>query len=211
GQGLPGARLESTPMIFSYGDAVVGSIGNAQRFFIRNAGTATSGAIAFSAFSGTNAGDFTLSGDLCTGKTLLPNSTCTATITFVPPALGPRSGGIQVSATPGGTLMIGLSGNGVTAMPLMIAPTTRTYGAAPNMSTGMPVPFVVTNPNASPSGIITATVSGSNASEFVINGDRCTGHRIGRLSSCTIGVSFDPLTLGTKGATLSVASDAGDD
>jgi hypothetical protein len=210
GGGTPGARIVAIPMGFNFGDAVVGSIGNAQRFFIQNAATATSGAVAFSAVTGANASDFVLSGDTCAGHALGPMAVCTATITFVPGALGLRSAMVQVSATPGGMLSLPLMGTGVSTMPLMIQPTSRNYGATPNMTTGLPVPFQITNPNPSPSSVLTATITGPNASEFSINGDACTGHRVHRFTSCTVGVSFDPLTIGDKSATLMVTGSGGE-
>ena len=48
---------------------------------------------------GANAGDFAKSSDTCSGATLLPNGTCTSSVTFTATATGNRSGSLALRDT----------------------------------------------------------------------------------------------------------------
>jgi List-Bact-rpt repeat protein len=210
GIAIQGARLVAVPSSFNYGNAVTGSPGNAQSFTIYDNGASASGPLTVGMISGTDAADFAVTLDACTGIALTPTTTCAVTVTFAPSTIGAKVAQLSISAQPGGVVSIPFNGSGVPAMPLVIMPAMRNYGSAASMSLGMPVPFVIENPNPSPSGIIAASLTGPNANEFEISGDGCTGTRLPRAGTCTLGVAFNPLAVGNKSASLVIAAGPGE-
>jgi Ca2+-binding RTX toxin-like protein len=54
-----------------------------------------------------------------------------------------------------------------------------------------------------------ATLGGSNASEFAISSNTCTGANLGIGATCTVGVKFTPSGLGGRSATVSIAGNGG--
>ncbi len=54
------------------------------------------------------------------------------------------------------------------------------------------------------------TVTGANSADFAVSGGTCaSGGTVTGSASCTIGVEFDPSALGSRAATLSIATSAG--
>lgn len=69
--------------------------------------------------------------------------------------------------------------------------------------------LTVTNYGRIPLNISSASLSGSNSSNFIINSNNCTN--LTYFSSCTIGISFKPKkTKGAKTASLTIVSDSFD-
>ncbi len=76
---------------------------------ITNSGDATSGALTF---SNTNPSEFTIQGNTCTGATLTGGSSCTVDVLFNPTAGGNRTGTLTIGGTPGGSVMLAMTGKG---------------------------------------------------------------------------------------------------
>ena len=60
----------------------------------------------------TTGGEFVKSVDTCI-STLIGTASCTFTVTFAPVVTAPASASLQISANPGGTINVILSGHGV--------------------------------------------------------------------------------------------------
>lgn len=87
---------------------------------------------------------------------------------------------------------------------ISISPTAHNFGIVPNQTSSTNFTFTIDNTglvaanNCSP-----AIVSGTNSTEFSILSDNCSTNNLGAGSSCTIDVSGDPTSKGTKTASLS--------
>lgn len=66
--------------------------------------------------------------------------------------------------------------------------------------------YTITNTGGSDLTIGTLTITGTNASEFAIKNDNCSGKTIGSGKSATFDVAFYPATSGSKTASVSIPS-----
>jgi hypothetical protein len=147
---------------------------------------------------------------------------CTVQIQFTPLTLTPaaKEGILTVTATPGGTLQIALTGTAVPALsvtgPVEIATaldgskslTVASTSVASTTATSVTVTY--TNDSHAPqTGLLLSTLSGKDASEFRLTDDGCTGTRVVSGGTCTVALSFAPKTVGTKTATIAVSGSPG--
>ncbi len=95
-----------------FGNVYVGTTSAAQTFTISNVGTGNL-AISTVLINGPDNTSFIITGDTCSGGTILPSTTCTVQAAFSPSTLGSKSANIQITfSTPAAlTLTIPLSGN----------------------------------------------------------------------------------------------------
>lgn len=151
---------------------------------IRNVGTANTGMIAL-ALELPNP-DFAIIGSDC--GTLVPDGLCHVQIRFTPTAVGSRGQSLRVSATPGGSIGVGLIGVGLSPALLAISPTFSDFGTAPP---GVQVTrsFTVTNSGQSASGAVGVTVTGQDAQDFSIAQNNC-GAALAGGASCTVVIRF---------------------
>jgi hypothetical protein len=141
--------------------------------------------------TGSDAPDFNLSG--C-GSNVNGGGNCTASVTFSPSSVGPKSAMLQIDGD-----SVALSGTGVD--PVTVQPTDLTF-ADQHVGTNSPAqPITVTN-NQGQS--ITVNVSG-NPADYNVNASDCTGHQLGgNGATCTISVAFSPNSQGQHNETLTV-------
>lgn len=82
------------------------------------------------------------------------------------------------------------------------------FGNVP-VGTSAPAQTVtVTNDGAANLVIGAITVGGTNPEDFVKEADGCSGHTLAPTGQCTVQVSFVPISIGDKNATLVIPSDA---
>lgn len=74
-------------------------------------------------------------------------------------------------------------------------------------SVGTPVPVLFTASQATT--IAGVAVTGTDASDFRVTRDGCTGLELAAAASCSVWVDFDPLAAGTRTASLSVTDSSG--
>ena len=67
-------------------------------------------------------------------------------------------------------------------------------------------PFTIKNNGTGSLVVGTISLAGTNATEYAIVTDGCSGQTLSYLASCTLQVSFNPTTTGTKSATISIPS-----
>ncbi len=113
GSCLSPASLVASPPSSAFGPVLVGQSSNVTTFTIRNAGQQTSGKIVVTS----NNTDFVVqsgsAGDCISGTTTLAASaSCAVRVVFAPKRAGPSSAQITVSATPGGSSVVAMSGTG---------------------------------------------------------------------------------------------------
>ncbi len=116
--GLTGTGTASaagiSPPSLAFSAQNVGTTSAVQPVTITNTGMANLilGAVAI---GGTNPGDFGKNADTCTGATIMPNGTCTVSVTFTPAAAGSRSASLTFTDNAADTPQsVGLGGTGAT-------------------------------------------------------------------------------------------------
>ena len=164
GVGLAPASLTIDPVSGSFATTTVGATGGSQIFTITNGGGLPAGGttgIAV-AVTGTQAGDFVTSANMCTGV-LMPGASCKVTVTFKPSAAGARSATLGATATPGGASSVTLSGTGVAAAALRVAAASGSSAAFGSVVSGTSATqtFTVTNSGGQASSAITIAASGA--------------------------------------------------
>lgn len=229
GTGAGAATLSTADVETTFTNTAVLSTTTAPlTFTFANAADAmTTGPLAVSVLNGTAVvPDFTITGGTCLTGTqslgLEEDDDCTVIVKFKPRSLTTpaKTGTLTVTATPGGTATVVLRGTAVAA--LSVSNATGGVGAiasgAYNVSNstsvsgaGTSVTVTFTNEtNAPTTGILSASLTGTNAAEFRVTDDQCTGIRRNGGQSCTVELLFKPTTQGAKTATLTVSGTPGD-
>lgn len=198
----PIISFNPTPPI-NLGSQGVGSASSPMTVTITNTGNAnlTFGAQSFSAFTGLNAGDFTIAGgnDLCATQTVLPGANCTVAITFTPSVVG--SEGATLNMNGNVTASAALTGIGQ-AGALSTSPTTLTFPATVVGQHSPTQTFTLTN--AGP-GIVTISNIQTFGDFSQSNACGTTLGISGPAASCVFTVTFTPTqTSGLNGRTGSI-------
>ncbi len=176
---------------------------------ITNDGAQKSGALTVSVG---DAVTFPASADMCSGMSLDPGASCTLTIKFQPAASGVKSSTLTVSATPGGTATVMLTGTAVDPGALSLMPDHATFDPIQQGQVGAETLFLVKNTGGAATTTLAATLTGTSAGEFKLSTDGCTGMTLAGGASCMVGVKFAPTTagsVGVEGAVVQVAATTG--
>jgi mono/diheme cytochrome c family protein len=171
--------------------------------------TVSSAAVTFTSatVSGANAGDFGVSSNSCNGA-VNPGS-CQVGVSFHPSAAGARAATLTIAsnATNGATKSVSLTGTGAVvstgsgqlSVPATIALPDTAVGAQSAAST-------LTLTNVGTAAVSVSGVTSSNAAEFPLVSNGCTGANVQPGSTCQVSVAFKPSTAGTRSATITVSS-----
>ncbi len=200
------ARLVVTPASFDYGSVAVGGSAS-ETFQVANAGEEASGAVDLSV-DGSDAIDFALGASGC-GAPLAAGTSCQVEVVFAPGTSGPKSAELKLSAAPGGTASVLLTGAALAAGALAIDPPSADFGQVASGTTSPPITLTVTNNGAENANNLAVSIGGSDASEFTKTDD-CAGQPLAAGQSCAVSVELAPsAAAGPREATLTVTSDAG--
>jgi hypothetical protein len=199
----PAPELTVSPSSFDFGYQAIGTTSGIESFALTNPGTAP---LAINSVQLATGQVFKIGANSC-GSSIAAGGGCSVSLTFDPNAAGSASDAIQISyGSPATTFSISLSGNGATPV-AALSPTPVTFGNRTMPGTSRAVATLTNSGNAPLSGI-SASISGTNAGDFAISSDRCTGVILPTDSSCLITVSFTPKAKGFRTATLSIADNA---
>ena len=134
-------------------------------------------------------GDFTLTGDTCSGTQVGAGGTCTFGVIFTPSQTGIRTGKAVITddaVTP--TQSLNLSGTGIIVTPT-VSPTLLPFGKV-QVGTISPAQTVtLTNSNLVPVVFTSISISGP----YAITADSCDGS-VPASSNCQVSVTFNPVT-----------------
>lgn len=141
-----------------------------------------------------------------------PGATCLVSVTFAPKTFGPLSGSLEMTFCAAGdtpcapitTSGVALSGEGVHADALSLAPTTLTF-ASTQLGTSSPTQTVTLTNGSEQTSITGLTLGGAAPNEFAIAHDGCTGTDLAPGATCSFDVSFAPGQTGVRSATVTVA------
>lgn len=207
GTGNP-PRITMTPSTMTFGSQAVGTTSSTQQVTVANAGPGdlTVGQGTF-IIAGTNATDFSQT-NTC-GSSLPSGSSCTVYITFAPTGSGTRSASLEVIGSQGTVPLAtaSLSGTG-NALTVSLSASTLSFGNQTVGSTSPSQSLTITNNG---SGTVTfgsaaISISGANAADFSETAG--CGSSLAPGASCTVVVSFAPIALGGRSATLSINDNA---
>src|ERR1035437_324424 len=141
------------------------------------------------------------------GSTIAAGSSCSISATFNPTASGSASDAVQMSyGSPATIQSISLTGSGATPLAIL-SPAQLSFGnqAMPGSTTAV---ATLTNSGNAPLSNIFAGISGTNAADYVISSDSCTGEVLPANSSCLVTIAFSPKAKGSRLATLSITDSA---
>ena len=166
------------------------------------------------ALGGPDAADF-LESDTCHAPNLLqPKTFCSASVTFKPLTPGPKQANLAITDdAPGSPHSVPLTGTAVAPPPpapaVTISPNPASFPTITQGTTsGNPISITVTNSGGATLHISTVTVAGNNSSEFSNSMAACSTAVIAPNGSCSVSVTFAPLTVGPHSETISLADDA---
>jgi hypothetical protein len=115
-----------------FSDQLINTASSPKTETVTNTGTANL-TITTVTISGTNAGDFAKSADNCAGATVVPNGSCSVSVTFTPKAKGTRTASLTITDNAAGSPQsANLNGSGTAATPTITwpAPAAIPYGTA---------------------------------------------------------------------------------
>jgi len=194
------AFLTMDKVSVDFGTVAVGQSADVS-FVLTNTGGLTSGAPTIT----TTDPAFTIISPAC-GE-LAAAETCNIVVELAPASVGPTSGFLEVSASPGGTVDAELTGTGSGVAMLAITPSPEDFGVACIGSASAAHTFTVTNNGTDISGAITSAIIGSDADSFGLVSSTCV--TLAPLASCQVTVTFESLTVGAKAASLQVGATPG--
>src|SRR5581483_1848136 len=133
-----------SPTSRDFGSQRVGTTGTAQTFTITNAGTDTLN-VTSASIGGTDAAQYTLAADTCSGKAIAAGGQCTVDVKFAPNAAGSYHATLHiVSDDPVGATDLSLAGTGI--IPGIAAtPPHQDFGSVQVGTAGAPQTVTVTN------------------------------------------------------------------
>jgi len=192
----PAPGISVSPSSLNFGNQAINVASPARTMTISSSGNTPLGISSISA-----TGDFTQTNN-CPSSLDLGNA-CTANISFVPSALGGRSGSLVVfDNAAGNPHSYSLSGTGVIAPDIRISPASLSFGAQQLNTTSAAQMITVSNPTTT-----TLTISAINIAGDFGRTTTCVAALAGG-SSCTISVTFTPTGGGTRTGAITIASSA---
>jgi len=143
-----------------------------------------------------------------------PNNFCTVSIVFAPTATGSQQAALIVTDNaPNSPQSVQLTGAGVAPPPpapaVTISPNPLNFPTIMQGTTSSPMTIVVTNSGNAALHISSATVGGSNPSDFSTSASACVA-TLNSKATCNITITFTPLAAGERSETITLTDDASD-
>jgi hypothetical protein len=207
GKGVAPGALSITPNPVAFGTINVGSSSGQTTFTVTNSGDVKTGAVKIDRL-GNDAADFTIDSDGCTTFEIAPKASCSVVVRFAPGSAGVKNASLNATATPGGITSSLLSGIGVPAAHLSIAPNKGDFGRVPLNQKSDVVGFIVTNDGGAGTGAVSVD-TGSTLFKKLALTDTCSGKSLAPLGTCSFEVQFEPAAVGDAKSTLTASAAPG--
>ena len=178
------------------GSVLIGSTGTAQAFTVKNTGSTASGTLTITVSDP----EFVMSADTCTGTSLAAAGTCTVNVALKPAAAGSLGAILNVANAGGTPGSLQLSGIGLTAGALTVAPSSYDFLSIPLNQVSSDVSFTMTNTGGAATGALTVSSPGNG---FVVAGNTCSA-ALAPGKTCVFAVHFAPTVAGNATATVTV-------
>jgi hypothetical protein len=186
--------------------AVVAGTKSGQKVVTLTNGNATAITLGSITFAGANPNDFSVFSKTC-GTTLAAGASCTANIVFGPTGTGSRTAVLNFNDSDiNSPQILSLSGLGTSGV-VAANPSSVAFGSAALGTSTASQSVMLSNGNTSPITISTVTVTGANASDFVLSGTTC-GASLSVGASCSAALVFKPSGAGVRSASLSFTDSA---
>jgi len=188
----PGASI--TPTSLSFAAQVAGTTSSAKTITVLSNGTGplqVSNVVAKAPFSQTNN---------CSSP-MAPAASCTIQVSFAPAVVGTASGSVTITDN-AGTQTVTLSGSG--SAPVTFSPTSLSFGTVAEDTSSTRTVTVTNRLNTA-----LAVSIGVSTGPFTVpaNTNTC-GTSIAAGASCTVGVTFSPMAVGSAAGTLTFTDSA---
>jgi len=211
GTGQSAAQTISiSPPSYSYGSENVSTASSAQYFAVSNTGVA---AVTMNSISltGADPSDFSITSNGCpgAGSSLAAGQTCYVYVAFSPTATGTRSANLSIADTATGSPQTAtLYGVGQPATSkIALVPGTLDLGVEVLHVTSGQIYVQAQNTGTSNVTFSNIALGGTNASDFAISLNTCTG-ALPPNNYCVVYVSFTPSAAGLRTATLTFTDNA---
>jgi len=159
------------------------------------------------AISGMNASDFSQTNN-CVGSSLAGGGgSCVNNVKFTPSVVGLESAVLTVTDT-AGSQSVSLTGTGVAPSGFSASVPTISFGNQQETVKSLAMGVTVTNTGNSGLTISAIAVSGTNAGDFAISGETCSGVSVATNATCSVNVTFTPSTTGGETASLKFTDNA---
>jgi len=201
GLGVSAASLSMAPPSRGFGSVVTGTMSPPLAFTITNLGGQVSG-VPSAMLTGAGAAQFAIAGNTCTA-TLAPGAACTVQVRFAPTTTGAATAALSVSATPGGTVMGTLSGDGIAAGGLVMMPSSTTFPVTSVGDIAAAQVLTVQNTGSAATGTIVIATTGADFAST----NTCATLAPG--ATCTISVTFSPTAIGARTGSVSATASPG--
>jgi hypothetical protein len=200
------SALRATPSAHDFGDVVHGGTITATVQVI-NVGAATASALAV-ALAGDDAGAFSITSGGCAGMALDSAQSCSIGVRFDPGSVGKKHASLNITSAEGLMAAVDLSGNGLAAGALTIAPETADFGTVAVASSAKTT-LTITNSGSSASGALALRFDGTSKADLVLAEDGCSGATLASGASCTVQVTLTPSVAGSQVASLKATAAPG--
>ncbi len=94
---------------------------------------------------------------------------------------------------------------------ITVTPTSKSFADTMANASSAAQRFTVTNTEISSLTVGALSLSGTDANQFSLSSDTCSGQSVGAGGTCTVDVTFSPTSAGAKSATLNIPSNATND
>jgi hypothetical protein len=188
-----------------FGSAPVGSSTPTQEVGVSNSGSAPL-TVSSLVITGANSADFAVKSSTCTSGAVQPGATCTITLSATPGAAGNRSATLVITDNaPNSPQNVALTVTGTAPANATVEPSSLAFGTVRVGTTSATQTVTVTSTGGAVLSISGVSRSGSNARDFSIVSNTCSGAQLSQGQSCTVGVRARPRARGPRNAMLRIS------
>lgn len=193
--------LRASPSLVDFERVRVGDVADAREVILESAGDRPV-QLGEVSLGGASADEFGIAADGCSGTSLAPGRTCAVALRFSPAEAGVRRASLELAGAAGaGPEAIPLVGEGVAPEPV-VDRLRIGFGSIRVGARSEPDLLTLGNRGSAPYTVRGMALEGPAASEFGLDGDRCTGETLEPGEACTVRVLFAPASEGERRAVL---------
>lgn len=215
--GMDDARADASPgfdllietEILAFGDVCVGLSSDTVELSIANASSTASPPIRAS-LAGRDAASFEIVSSTCDDG-VAPRAFCAVRLVLAPSSSTVLDASLEL-AVGERSFTVMLEGRAVLCDGLTVGPSPHSFGHVAVGEVSAPVTFTVENSGDETSGVLSASITGTDASQFSLvpgPSDGCSRRALGSGASCTVDVVFAPTTAGSFSASLTIEEPLG--
>jgi hypothetical protein len=209
GTGVPPPHVSLSGGSGVFAATTVGAAGPSQTVTVTNTGQATL-QIASASLTGASAAQFTLANDTCSGAAVPAGGTCGVDVSFTPTVAGAAAASLRfASNAPSTPDDLGLSGTALSPQAVSLSQTSAVFADTTVGSAATAQAVRLTNSGGAALRVVSVALAGSDAGQYTLTADTCSGQEVAGGAGCGFSVNFTPTTPGSHGgAQIKVTSDA---